>query len=692
MMWPATGLREGGLSVCVAGASGFAGSACAEIFVAQGWQVTGFSRRGGTTPGGLPVEACSDDKAFEDLLQRTRPDLLLVASGVADLEACERDPLLSQQANIEILSGWLANVRKICPATQVVLLSSIYVFGEDCPPQGFCETDLPAPLSVYGLHKLRAERMLQTSGLDHLIVRLPWLIGNPAHSSDPVRRLWRAFREGETAVDDGLRFPTDVRWVAQSVATLIREGVKGVVHLSAAEPGSRFDLMAHLLGGGTPRHAPVLRRESSSAGQPTERRAPRPDYLKLGTIRSEVQALQACPPWQQVSDRYAGSLLRQLLVDVSDLACADRGTGIQRVVKSILSEWLSNPPLGFRVEPVYLIPGAAGYRYARSLRNRYAPDDAEVTDEDPVVFGPSDILLGLDLLFLNAPLICDQNRRYVQSLRAQGVNVRFVVYDLLPVRSPEYFPAEGLRERFVEWLRIVSEANGAVCVSRAVVEDLKDWLGQAGWLRSDFVISYFHNGADIENTPFSCGLPDSAAHTLAQLSVRPSFLLVGTIEPRKGQRQMLDAFEWLWAQGVDANLVFVGQQGWMVDALVERMRQHPEKGRRFFWLEGISDEYLLKVYRSVSCLMAASEGEGFGLPTVEAVRVGLPIIARDLTINREICGEFARYFSSDAAADFGSFILQWLQDWRDKVVPNSSEIKLLTWRESAAELFRACTA
>lgn len=382
--------------------------------------------------------------------------------------------------------------------------------------------------------------------------------------------------------------------------------------------------------------------------------------------------------------------VRQLLVDVSDLACADRGTGIQRVAKSILGEWLQNPLPGFRVEPVFLPPGGEGYRYARRLRQRYAPDDGAVTDEAPVVFGPADILLGLDLLSLNPALICDQTRRYFRSLQAQGVNVRFVVYDLLPVQLPEYFPAGGHQELFVEWLRLVSEATGAVCDSRAVAQDLHSWLGRAGWLRPDFVISHFHHGADIENASCSRGLPDNAADILAQLQARPSFLVVGTVEPRKGHRQMLAAFEWLWAQEVDANLVFVGQQGWMMDALVERMHQHPEKDRRLFWLEGISDEYLLKVYRSVTCLVASSEGEGFGLPTVEAVRSGLPIIARDLPVNREICGEFARYFSSDEPGDLGRYLQQWLQDWRDKALPDSSKIRLLTWRESAAELFQAC--
>ncbi|MET7014123.1 sugar nucleotide-binding protein [Uliginosibacterium flavum] len=311
MMRPET--RQGGSAprVCVAGASGYAGSACADAFAAAGWQVSGFSRRGGATPGGLPVMACADGRAFHDLLQRTPPDVLLVATGIAELDACERDPALSQQANVDTLDEWIATVRTVCPSVRVVLLSSIYVFGEQCPPAGFCESDAPQPLSVYGRHKWQAEQRLQASGLRHLIVRLPWLIGNTAHPADPVRQLWRKFQQGESAVDDGLRFPTDARWVAHSLAGLMCAGVEGVVHLSAVGAGSRFDLMAGLLAHCTPAPVSSLRRQPALAGPAANGRAPRPEYLRLGTCRPEVRDLPACPSWQQLAERYAASLCGQ---------------------------------------------------------------------------------------------------------------------------------------------------------------------------------------------------------------------------------------------------------------------------------------------------------------------------------------------------------------------------------------------
>jgi hypothetical protein len=59
----------------------------------------------------------------------------------------------------------------------------------------------------------------------------------------------------------------------------------------------------------------------------------------------------------------------------------------------------------------------------------------------------------------------------------------------------------------------------------------------------------------------------------------------------------LSAFEQLWQQGRDVNLVIVGKRGWLVDDLSQRMSEHAENGRRLFWLQGISDEYLGLIYQ-----------------------------------------------------------------------------------------------
>lgn len=81
---------------------------------------------------------------------------------------------------------------------------------------------------------------------------------------------------------------------------------------------------------------------------------------------------------------------------------------------------------------------------------------------------------------------------------------------------------------------------------------------------------------------------------------------------------------------------------------------------RLFWPQGVRDETLEQVYRSARALLAASEGEGFGLPLIEAAQHGLPIIARDIPVFREVAGEHAYYFGGEDAQTLADALRVWL--------------------------------
>ena len=221
----------------------------------------------------------------------------------------------------------------------------------------------------------------------------------------------------------------------------------------------------------------------------------------------------------------------QLLVDVSELYFRDAKTGIQRVVRSILSELLATPPEGFEVFPVYGSPDQ-GYRYTHKFTTN-RPADNQGRDEQAVEVRDGDVFLGLDLsahLFPNATA-------ELKKFRLAGARVYFVVYDIIPLLYPQ-FTVAGMSAAFEGWLQsLAQEADGLVCISAAVADDVKAWLtthAKACVLPS---VRYFHLGADIESSAPSTGLPEDAAALLEKIKRQPSFLMVGTIEPRKAQAQ-----------------------------------------------------------------------------------------------------------------------------------------------------------
>lgn len=373
---------------------------------------------------------------------------------------------------------------------------------------------------------------------------------------------------------------------------------------------------------------------------------------------------------------------RQLLVDISELVQRDVKSGIQRVTRSILKELLCNPPDGFRVEPVYATEDHLGYLYARKFALAFLECPTAVLDDAPIEAYPGDIFLGLDL----QPLVVPKQLDYLKSLHNRNVQIYFVVHDLLPITLPEAF-GKGDDVKHATWLNAVASFDGALCVSQTIGDTLKEWLDSNGPKRlRPFKIGWFHHGADVENSVPTHGLPENARQVLDLLSASPSFLMVGTIEPRKCHAQTLAAFEQIWLQGANVNLVIVGNQGWMVDELLRDIRSHPELGHRLFWLEGISDEYLERVYDASVCLIAASEGEGFGLPLIEAAQHRQAIIARDIPVFHEVAGEHAYYFSGRDPGDLAAAVQEWLALYQSGKHPKSDGMPWQTWKQSTRQL------
>jgi len=375
---------------------------------------------------------------------------------------------------------------------------------------------------------------------------------------------------------------------------------------------------------------------------------------------------------------------RQLLVDISELTQRDAKSGIQRVTRSILRELLNNQPDGWRVEPIYATTNK-GYHYARRFTQQFsAIHPVELIDE-PVEYYSNDIFLGLDLLH---PKIATSQIEFYQSLRNHGGKVFFVVYDILPILLPQYVN-DGVSAGHFEWMNVVAQSDGALCISKAVADEVDTWMKEHLQERlRPFNISWFNLGVDVENSIPSNGIPDDANTMLKVIRERPSFLMVGTIEPRKGHAQTLAAFEQLWSEGLEAHLVIVGKQGWMIEELIDKLSNHPELGNRLFWLEGISDEYLGKIYAASTCLISASEGEGFGLPLIEAARHQLPIIARDIPVFREVAGEHAFYFNGKEPKTLSDTIKIWLTLKAEGKEPQSQKIPWLTWKESTEQLLQ----
>jgi glycosyltransferase involved in cell wall biosynthesis len=378
----------------------------------------------------------------------------------------------------------------------------------------------------------------------------------------------------------------------------------------------------------------------------------------------------------------AGHRTRHFYVDVSMVVREDLRTGIQRAVRSILMALPAQLPEGWVLVPV-CANEEFGYVYADAMLGDWLdlpmPGPVHGRNWSAVTPVAGDFFLGLDW----SPQATIDVQPHLAAWRAKGVRTAFVVYDLLPVLQPAYFPAE-ISALFGQWLGAIGRhADVLIAISKSVADETRDWYAAHPEALEGQTprIGHFHLGADLDASRPSTEPDTTATEALASLLPGRTLLTVATVEPRKGHMDVLDALDSLWADDAAINWIVVGKPGWDNDEIVARLQAHPQSGKRLVWLSAASDAVLADAYRRADLLLVPSHGEGFGLPLIEGAQAGLPLIVRDLPVFHEVAGANASYFSNNA--ELVALLQAWLAGTE---VPASSALARQTWAASTREL------
>lgn len=343
---------------------------------------------------------------------------------------------------------------------------------------------------------------------------------------------------------------------------------------------------------------------------------------------------------------------RRLVVDLSTIAQHDAGTGIQRVVRALWEQLYQASLSDVEVMAVAATVNG-GYRRAD------LPDGRIVLpgkDAPLVRLQREDIFLGLDL----AAHRLWRHRRQLAWWKRCGATIALVVYDVLPLRRPDWFPPSTARH-FGRWIRILERhCDVALCISQAVSDDLDGLSRARGRMKGRRVRhALLPLSGDISASQPSRGIHDAGHAVLVRMRAHATMLMVATVEPRKGHALLLDAFDRLQEMLGDSapDLVMVGRPGWRTEAVQQRMAELAQSRPAFHWLSDVSDELLTALYDNAGLVVVPSLGEGYGLPIVEALRHGRPVLARDLPVFRELQQPGLYYFQSDAPDALASSIL-----------------------------------
>ena len=273
-----------------------------------------------------------------------------------------------------------------------------------------------------------------------------------------------------------------------------------------------------------------------------------------------------------------------------------------------------------------------------------------------------------------------------EQLKRDGVGIVSVIYDLIPLTHPQFCDA-GLVKVLNDWFDwIARAADGYVAISTTIRDQVREeMLRRIGSQQvAQRWFDYFHLGSELDLSEATAAVEPRLAKLFQ--APQPVFLMVSTIEPRKNHDYLLDAFELAWAAGSKARLCIAGRIGWKSDALLARVRNHPELNKRLFMFNDLSDTSLEHAYSHASSLVFPSYVEGFGLPLVEAMQRGLPAMVSDIPIFREIGGEFMVYFDLAEPNSLANLVVSFERSGQLPATRDVADWRWIGWREASAQM------
>jgi glycosyltransferase involved in cell wall biosynthesis len=311
---------------------------------------------------------------------------------------------------------------------------------------------------------------------------------------------------------------------------------------------------------------------------------------------------------------------KKIYLDISQFISHPYKTGIQRVLYEVLNTWKTKEPL----VPIFINEKSETnilpYKVIELIQSYFQQENnsIETTALEIKSFSkiknPINLLLENDFLVFNPELFYNQNRiNYYQNfIKTRGADlVYFVIYDLLPFINPEYFP-RNILTGCTPYLTLIVNLKNCGFISEKTKRDFITRAAKNDNLLSKPILPLGGDTLGTNSHPFD--------------STNITFTVVGDIRPRKNTEKVIDVFENIWKKGIKIKLQLCGPLNWPNLIMKNRLEFLKENQTLFNWIEAPSDQVLRDSIINSRCTIYASENEGYGLPPLESLSLGTPVI------------------------------------------------------------------
>jgi len=299
-------------------------------------------------------------------------------------------------------------------------------------------------------------------------------------------------------------------------------------------------------------------------------------------------------------------------VDVSQLIHTNYLAGPQRVLLETLNSLQKNSEAN------------STEVLAVNLSGRPTTSTLQAVITNPILNRISCEISNLDII-----LLIDANNHYaiekIHKSKFKGKVVSFL-HDVLPLKHPEWYQFKNRPNYPSEFrfymMRLDRYSQIIISPSQENVIDCQKYL-RNGIVDKIKVIPL----GSFRDDEFSSNLIDQRSHK--------RIICINTLEPKKGHKDVLSAFDILVKEDPDWILYLVGKEGWNAGNLKERIIESQYYRKNLFWFEDLDDLQILELYKQCSIAISASHSEGFGLTIEEGLSRGMKVICRDIPVFRE---------------------------------------------------------
>lgn len=370
------------------------------------------------------------------------------------------------------------------------------------------------------------------------------------------------------------------------------------------------------------------------------------------------------------------------LIDLTEFLTSPHRTGIQRVCGELCRAW----PARVEVTPVKItrafgmvaLPQETmdvmrSYFEAGDGRDRIADQirllsEAAESSPQAISLGADDRLLVPEVFFNPGRMLFYEHLE--DSARRQTF---FIVFDILPLTHPFFFTPEAPHEVISRYFRLTRLFENVGFISEATRRVHNErYCRRAGV----GIVLRLGSNSLIEHRP-EPRICDSW-----------TFSTVGTIEPRKRHDVIMDALVPLLCREANLCLTIAGRMGWVGPTFENRVRSLPDQLQNFIWREHCDDETIRKTLESSRATIFVSDAEGFGLPPVESLWQGVPVIASAAVPSLESYGDLGIHrIDAVTPENVRRAVLAFLDDdYYRRKLEETRKLDLPTWSSFANQV------